>query len=424
MALQEQALPLGGVAPDRTGKYRTDHLLVADMIGRGSKVLDVGCGDGELLQLLESRGIDGRGIELSREGVNRCVARGLAVVQGDADTDLVNYPDDAFDYVILSQTLQATRQPKVVLENLLRIGRRAVVSFPNFGFWKMRLQLLVGGHMPRTENLPATWYEILDGAEMNVRRVVPGRRQIFGARHLVADEQLQPHLPKAEIRERHDGAAADPQQIFQHHARLPCRLQRLRQDHIVEGVVGIIDEIGVGVALHHRETLGDAAVDTLARQFDAAPVNAPCLQQLQQITVAAADVEHLRAALDHLCHQEMIAAMMPGVLRPDAGQRQSLLLHGHDGFPVRPRAVPADCRNAREISKNSGTSSRNASWPRSVSISANDTRALEALSACTSARDSEVGNSQSLVNDTTQNRVWTPLKARASTPSWSAAMSK
>ena len=129
MALQEQALPLGGVTPDRTGKYRTDHLLVADMIGRGSKVLDVGCGDGELLQLLESRGIDGRGIELSREGVNRCVARGLAVVQGDADTDLVNYPDDAFDYVILSQTLQATRQPKVVLENLAdRPARHRLVS--------------------------------------------------------------------------------------------------------------------------------------------------------------------------------------------------------------------------------------------------------------------------------------------------------
>ena len=86
-------------------------------------------------------------------------AKGLAVVQGDADTDLINYPDDAFDYVILSQTLQATRQPKVVLENLLRIGRRAIVSFPNFGYWKMRLQLLIGGQMPRTENLPATWYD-------------------------------------------------------------------------------------------------------------------------------------------------------------------------------------------------------------------------------------------------------------------------
>src|SRR5437870_4670743 len=125
MALQEQALPLPGIAPDRIGKYRTDHLLVAGMIEAGSRVLDVGCGDGELLQLLESRGIDGRGIELSREGVNGCVAKGLAVVQGDADTDLVNYPDDAFDYVILSQTLQATRQPRVVLENLLRIGHRA-----------------------------------------------------------------------------------------------------------------------------------------------------------------------------------------------------------------------------------------------------------------------------------------------------------
>jgi methionine biosynthesis protein MetW len=159
MTMQQQVLPLPGIGPRDTGHYRGDHLLVAEMVERGSKVLDVGCGDGDLLQLLETRGIDGRGIELSREGVNRCVAKGLAVVQGDADTDLVNYPDDAFDYVILSQTLQATRKPKVVLENLLRIGRRAVVSFPNFGFWKMRLQLLVGGHMPRTENLPATWYD-------------------------------------------------------------------------------------------------------------------------------------------------------------------------------------------------------------------------------------------------------------------------
>jgi methionine biosynthesis protein MetW len=159
MTMQEQALPLEGITPHRTADYRSDHLLVAEMVERGSKVLDVGCGDGDLLQLLESRGIDGRGIELSREGVNRCVAKGLAVVQGDADTDLVNYPDDAFDYVILSQTLQATRQPRVVLENLLRIGQRAIVSFPNFGYWKMRLQLLIGGHMPRTENLPATWYD-------------------------------------------------------------------------------------------------------------------------------------------------------------------------------------------------------------------------------------------------------------------------
>jgi methionine biosynthesis protein MetW len=159
MALQDQPLRPTAVLPVGKDGYRADHLLVAQMVEPGSKVLDVGCGEGDLLRLLETRGVDGRGIELSREGVNRCVAKGLAVVQGDADTDLVNYPDDAFDYVILSQTLQATRQPRAVLENLLRIGRRAIVSFPNFGHWKMRLQLLVKGQMPRTENLPATWYD-------------------------------------------------------------------------------------------------------------------------------------------------------------------------------------------------------------------------------------------------------------------------
>ena len=141
------------------GGARVDLVLVAGMIERGSKVLDVGCGDGELLKLLESHDVDGRGIELSREGVNDSVAKGLAVIQGDADTDLADYPDDSFDYVILSQTLQATRHPRQVLEHMLRIGRHAVVSFPNFGHWRIRLELLFGGHMPVTDNLPETWYD-------------------------------------------------------------------------------------------------------------------------------------------------------------------------------------------------------------------------------------------------------------------------
>src|SRR6201997_3605722 len=142
------------------GGARLDPIAVAEMVEHGAKVLDVGCGDGELLRLLaETRAVDGRGIELSREGVNECVAKGLAVVQGDADTDLADYPNDAFDYVILSQTLQATRQPRFVLEHMLRIGRHAIVSFPNFGHWGIRLQVAIAGRMPRTDNLPYAWYE-------------------------------------------------------------------------------------------------------------------------------------------------------------------------------------------------------------------------------------------------------------------------
>ena len=139
---------------------RVDLLLIAEMIKPGSRVLDIGCGDGTLLSILaDKHGVDGRGIELSQAGVNSCVAQGLSVIQGDADADLAYYPDLAFDYAILSQTIQATYNPRHVLEQLLRIGKHAVVSFPNFGHWRVRTQLMFGGHMPRTNNLPERWYD-------------------------------------------------------------------------------------------------------------------------------------------------------------------------------------------------------------------------------------------------------------------------
>ncbi len=138
---------------------RVDHLLIAEMVERGARVIDIGCGHGELLSLLEEqRDVDGRGLELKQANVNSCVARGLSVIQGDADFDLVHYPDKSFDYAILSQTLQAMRNPRSVLEELLRIGRHAIVSFPNFGHWRIRLQFLVNGRMPMTANLHEPWY--------------------------------------------------------------------------------------------------------------------------------------------------------------------------------------------------------------------------------------------------------------------------
>jgi methionine biosynthesis protein MetW len=151
----------GAVRPPLSPEsVRGDLRLTAEMVAPGSRVLDLGCGDGALLRLLEdTRGVDGRGLELSQRGVNDCVAKGLSVIQGDVDFDLAAYPDDAFDYVILSQTLQATRRPKVVLENLLRIGRRAIVSFPNFGHWKVRWQVAFRGHMPVTDTLPYSWHD-------------------------------------------------------------------------------------------------------------------------------------------------------------------------------------------------------------------------------------------------------------------------
>jgi methionine biosynthesis protein MetW len=139
-------------------ELRPDLAAIAAMIRPGARVLDVGCGDGALLEHLKAKNVDGRGIEISQANVNACVARGLAVVQGDADTDLVDYPAQVFDAVILSQTIQATEKPRVVMEHLLRIGRRVAISLPNFGYWKVRLSLLTGGRMPRTHTLDYSWW--------------------------------------------------------------------------------------------------------------------------------------------------------------------------------------------------------------------------------------------------------------------------
>ena len=147
-------------AADKEIELRLDLKLIADMITPGSRVLDIGCGDGALLAYLAAKkDVDGRGIEISQDGVNACVAHGLSVIQGDADTDLTNYPDHAFDYVVLGQTLQATRQPREVLEDLVRIGRHAVVSFINFGHWRTRLSLLVHGRVPVRTGASFGWYD-------------------------------------------------------------------------------------------------------------------------------------------------------------------------------------------------------------------------------------------------------------------------
>ncbi len=139
---------------------RLDLSLIAGMIAPGSRVLDIGCGDGELLEhLFRTRGCDARGIEIDMAEVTRAVAHGLPVMHGDADSDLSQYPDGAFDYVVLSRTLQAVERPAEVLRQMLRIGTRAVVSFPNFGHWTTRWQLFWGGRMPMTSVWNRAWHE-------------------------------------------------------------------------------------------------------------------------------------------------------------------------------------------------------------------------------------------------------------------------
>lgn len=158
------------MSPQAIASLRPDLAVIASHIAPGSRVLDIGCGDGDLMAVLEREaGCDARGIEIDATCVERCVSRGLSVVQGDADRDLADYPDKAFDYAILSQTLQTAARPDHMLDQLLRVGRKAFVSFPNFAHWRTRSALMFGGKMPVTRALPVSWYETQNIHHVTIR---------------------------------------------------------------------------------------------------------------------------------------------------------------------------------------------------------------------------------------------------------------
>lgn len=178
---------------------RPDLAVIAANVAPGSRVLDIGCGDGSLMAALRDESqVDARGMEIDPHNVALCVARGLSVIQGDADTDLADYPDAAFDYAILSQTLQTTKRPDKVLDALLRIGRKAFVSFPNFAHWRVRLSLLRHGRMPNTRSLPVAWYAtqnihhvtIADFLELVAARGI----KLEGAWYLSSDREISPAM--------------------------------------------------------------------------------------------------------------------------------------------------------------------------------------------------------------------------------------
>ena len=133
--------------------------IISDLVEKNTRVLDVGCGDGTLIEFLKNnKKIDARGIEISKNNSQKCVSKGLSVIEGDAEKDLYQFPDGSFDFVILSQTLQAFLNPEIVIQELLRVGKKAIVTIPNFGYWRVRLKLLFKGTMPVTKNLPNEWY--------------------------------------------------------------------------------------------------------------------------------------------------------------------------------------------------------------------------------------------------------------------------
>ena len=138
---------------------KPEYKIIEDIISENTRILDVGCDDGSLMEFLKKKNnIDIRGIEISKEKVQTCISKGLTVIEGDAEFDLKQFPDNSFDYVVLGQTLQAFINPEIVIKELLRVGKKAIVTIPNFGHWKVRLNLLVQGKMPVTKTLPNDWY--------------------------------------------------------------------------------------------------------------------------------------------------------------------------------------------------------------------------------------------------------------------------